>query len=340
MTDTAYPFETGIYRPPSEGGSASLLVRFTRNCPWNHCTFCSMYKTKTFELRPVNEIKADIDAMAALADDLKSESFRLNHGGRITREAILALLDRAPGLEYHPGADMLIQWLVAGGNTAFIQDGNSMIMKPQDLVEALTYLKNTFPSITRITTYARARTIAQRSLENLIAIRAAGLDRVHLGLETGDDALLKQIKKGVDAQGQIQGGQKAMAAGFQVSEYWMPGLGGRKMSDRHADGTARVLNAVNPHYIRSRPFRLIPGTPIQNQVQHGEIVPLTPREMLLELKRMISSLEVSSKVCFDHMGNHWCTPKGDLVFTHDYEGYQFPDEKQTVLERINMGLWS
>jgi hypothetical protein len=297
-----------------------------------------MYKKKKFEPRPLYEIKADINAMAALANDLKSESFRLNHGGRITREAILSLLERAPGLEYHQGLDMLIQWLAAGGKTAFIQDGNSMIMKPQDLVEALIHLKSTFTTICRITTYARVRTIAQRSLDSLQAIRAAGLDRVHLGLETGDSDLLKQIKKGVDAQDQIQGGQKAMAAGFQVSEYWMPGLGGKKMSNQHADGTARVLNAVNPHYIRSRPFRLIPGTPIQKQVHKGEIVQLTPREMLLELKRMISALEVTSKVCFDHMGNHWCTPEGDLVLTHDYEGYQFPDEKQTVLERIDMGL--
>lgn len=213
-----------------------------------------------------------------------------------------------------------------------------MIMKPNDLIQALTHLKNTFPSISRITTYARARTIAQRSLENLKNIRAAGLDRVHLGLETGDDNLLKQIKKGVDAQGHILGGQKAMAAGFQVSEYWMPGLGSKKKSNQHADNTARVLNAVNPHYIRSRPFRSIPGTPIQDQVQRGEFTLLTPKETLLELKRMISALEVTSKVCFDHMGNHWRTPKGDLVFTHDYEGYKFPDEKQKVLERIDMGL--
>lgn len=338
MTTADYPFETGVYRPPSEGGSASLLVRFTRNCPWNHCTFCAMYKTEKFELRPLNDIKKDINAMAALAGDLKAESIRLNHGGRITRETIAALIDRVPGLNYHQGAEMLIQWLVAGGKTAFIQDGNSMIMEPQDLIEALTHLKTTFPSISRITTYARARTIAQRSLENLKAIKAAGLDRVHLGLETGDDHLLKQIKKGVDAQGQILGGQKAMAAGFQVSEYWMPGLGGRTLSNQHADGTAQVLNAVNPHYIRSRPFRSIPGTPIRDQIQRGEFTLMTPREKLLELKRMISALEVTSKVCFDHMGNDWRTLQGDLVFTHDYEGYQFPDEKQKVLERINMGL--
>ncbi len=338
MTTNDYHFETGIYRPPSEGGSASLLVRFTRNCPWNHCTFCAMYKTEKFQLRPLKEIKSDIDAMAALANDLKSEASRLSRNGQITRSAILALIDRSPDLNYHQGIDMLIQWLLSGGKTAFIQDGNSLIMNPRDLIEALTHLKTTFPSINRVTTYARARTISQRSPEHLKAIREAGLDRVHLGLETGDDDLLKLVKKGVDGQGHITGGQKAMAAGFQVSEYWMPGLGGKEMSEQHALNTARVLNEVNPHYIRSRPFRSLSGTPMHDQVRAGNLTLLTPKEQLLELKLMVSALEVTSKVCFDHVGNHWRTPKGDLVFTHEYEGYQFPDDKDKVLERIDQGL--
>lgn len=338
MTTSEYHFETGMYRPPSEGGSASLLIRFTRNCPWNFCTFCSMYKTEKFQLRSLKEIKSDIDAMAALADDLKAESVRLGLKGQINRQAILSLLVRSPHLNYHQGADMFIQWLLAGGKTAFIQDGNSLIMPPRELIEALTHLKTTFPSINRITTYARAKTVAQRSLEDLQAIRAAGLDRVHLGLETGDDDLLKQIKKGVNAHGHITGGQKAMAAGFQVSEYWMPGLGGKIMSEQHALNTAKVLNQINPHYIRSRPFRPIPGTPMDDQVRAGKLILLTPREQLLELRLMISALEVTSKVCFDHAGNYWRTANGDLVFAHDYEGYQFPGDKERVLERISRGL--
>ena len=338
MTTNDYHFETGVYRPPSEGGSSSLLVRFTRNCPWNFCTFCSMYKTEKFQMRPLNEIKSDINAMAALANDLKSESIRLGRNGQITREAILALLDHSPDLNYHQGADMLIQWLLSGGKTAFIQDGNSMIMPPRDLMQALTHLKTTFPSINRITTYARAKTIAQRSLEDLKAIKAAGLNRVHLGLETGDDDLLKQVKKGVNAHGHITGGKKAMEAGFQVSEYWMPGLGGKEMSEQHAFNTARVLNEVNPQYIRSRPFRPISGTPMYDQIRARTLTLLTPKEQLLELKLMISALEVTSKVCFDHAGNHWRTPKGDLVFTHEYEGYQFPGDKDKVLAQIDLGL--
>jgi len=338
MMSRDYPFETGVYRPPSEGGSASLLIRFTRNCPWNHCTFCTMYKGKKFNLRPLEEIKADINAMANLVVDLQAESRALGHGGQVTRDAILALLEKAPGLNRHPGADMLIQWMAVGGKTAFIQDGNSMIMPPQDLIAALTHLRETFPSIERITTYARARTLAQRSLEDLKAIRAAGLNRLHLGLETGDDALLKQIKKGVTADGHIEGGKKAMEAGFQVSEYWMPGLGGKEMTDQHAENTARVLSEVNPHYIRSRPFRPAPGTPMSDQVNQGQVTLLDPREQLLELRRMVRNLDVTSKVCFDHMGNYWRTASGDLVLHHEYEGYQFPDEKQTVLDRIELGL--
>lgn len=338
MTTNDYSFETGIYRPPSEGGSASLLVRFTRNCPWNHCTFCAMYKKDKFQLRPLEEIKSDINAMATLASDLKVEANHLGQNGQITRRAVWALIDRSPSLNYHHGADMFFQWLLSGGKTAFIQDGNSLIMPPRDLIQALAHLKTTFPSINRITTYARARTIAQRSPEDLIAIRTAGLNRLHLGLETGDDELLKNIKKGVNAHGHITGGQKAMAAGFQVSEYWMPGLGGKEMSEQHALNTAQVLNKVNPHYIRSRPFRPIPDTPMSDQVRTGALTLLTPTEQLVELKTMISALTVTSKVCFDHAGNHWRTPKGDLVFTHDYEGYQFPGDKEKVLERIDQGL--
>lgn len=338
MTTNDYYFETGAYRPPSEGGSASLLVRFTRNCPWNFCTFCAMYKKEKFQLRALNEIKSDINAMATLTNDLKSESIRLGWNGQIVREALLALVDRTPELNYHQGVDMLIQWLLSSGRTAFIQDGNSFIMNPRELIQALTHLKTTFSSIDRITTYARARTIAQRSPEILKAIRAAGLDRVHLGLETGDDDLLKKIKKGVNSHGHIIGGQKAMAAGFQVSEYWMPGLGGKRMSEQHAINTALVLNEVNPHYIRSRPFRPIPGTPMYDEVRTGKLTLLTPKEQLLELKLMISALEVTSKVCFDHVGNHWRTPNGDLVFTHEYEGYQFPGDKDKVLQQIDQGL--
>jgi radical SAM superfamily enzyme YgiQ (UPF0313 family) len=333
-TAQRYQFETGIYRPPSEGGSCSLLVRFTRNCPWNRCEFCAMYKTEKFQVRPVSEIKHDIDAIAALCSDL----MRGDRSGRVTRESAVALLGRYPELNYHPGFAMVYHWLLSGAKTAFVQDANSLIMPTEALVEALQYLRARFPSIVRVTSYARSRTLSQKQHEELAAIRRAGLDRLHVGLESGDDDLLKKVKKGVTAQGHIDGGRKAMAAGFQLSEYWMPGLGGRAMWQQHALNTARVLNAINPHYIRSRPFYTIPDTPMWAAAQAGGFQMLTPREQLLELKYMIEALEVPSRVCFDHAGNYWTDRRGNLLFTQSYEGYKFPEEKQNVLDRIATGL--
>jgi len=333
-----YHFETGVYRPPSEGGSCSLLVRFTRNCPWNRCGFCGMYKSEKFEVRPVAEIKQDIDAMAAICNDLKRISSNIGHDGAITQEAAVALITQVPELNYHQGFAMVYNWLLSGAGTVFLQDANSLIMKTDQLVEVLRYLRRTFPSIQRVTSYARSKTLMHKSIDELTAIRAAGLDRLHVGLETGDDALLKKIRKGVTAEAHIKGGRKALQAGFQLSEYWMPGLGGKAAGADHAINTARVLNAINPHYIRSRPFYPLPGTPMYAQVQDQTFELLSSIEQLLELQQMIASLEVTSRVCFDHAGNYWKNKSGELLFTQSYEGYKFPEEKEKVLALIDEGL--
>ena len=333
-----YDFEVGVYRPPSEGGSASLLLRITRNCPWNRCEFCAMYKTEKFELRSPAEVKGDIDQVADIGNRLKDISWKLGHGGNISREAAIELLNSEPELNYNQGFVMVYNWLQSGAKTAFLQDANSLIMKTDQLVEILQHLRKTFPTLNRVTSYARSKTIAQKKLEDLEAIREAGLDRVHIGLETGDDELLKKIRKGVTADGHIKGGKKAIAAGFQVSEYWMPGLGGTEMWQNHAINTARVLSEINPHYIRSRPFNPLPGTGMHEQMAAGRLHLLSADEQLTELKLMMENLDVTSKVCFDHAANYWRNRRGGLLFTHSYEGYKFPEEKSRVLELIDEGL--
>lgn len=249
-----YSFETGIYRPPSEGGSYSLLLRVTRNCPWNRCTFCAMYKEETYSMRSVADVIQDIDAISRIAEELDQISHVMGQGGEISRGVVMKMMDNHPELRGHHGFIMVVNWLISGGKTAFLQDANSLNLRSTHLVEILTYLRKRFPSLNRVTSYARSKTIAKRSPEELAAIRTAGLDRLHIGLETGDDELLQKIKKGVTAQEHIVAGQMAMAAGFQVSEYFMPGLGGVEYSTQHALNTARVLNEINPDYARSRPF--------------------------------------------------------------------------------------
>ncbi len=297
-----------------------------------------MYKTEKFKIRPLSEIKGDIDAMAAIRDELLtlSSADRWDYG--ISRDAAVKFLGEHPELNSHPGFAMLFNWLISGARTAFLQDANSIIMKTEDLIEGLEYLRSRFPTIERVTTYARSRTLAQKKPEELNAIREAGLDRLHVGLESGDDAVLKYVKKGVTADGHIKGGRKALEAGFQLSEYWMPGLGGKAFSETHARETARVLNAINPHYIRSRPFRPLPGTPMYEEYQKGDLVFLTPQEQLQELHITMEALDVTGRVCFDHAGNYWRTSRGHLVLSHDYEGYRFPEEKAKVLALIKEGL--
>jgi radical SAM superfamily enzyme YgiQ (UPF0313 family) len=333
-----YSFETGVYRPPSEGGSYSLLIRVTRNCPWNRCEFCSMYKGEKFELRSPEEVKSDIDSIAAICDSLKSISWKLGYGGEINRNVAITLLEREPELNTNYGFVMIYDWLLSGGKTAFLQDANSLILPTEKLVDILKHLRTTFPSLNRVTSYARSKTLSQKKLEDLVEIRKAGLDRLHVGLETGDDVLLKRMKKGVTSEGHISGGRKAMEAGFQLSEYWMPGLGGKEMWEDHAKNTARVLNEINPHYIRSRPFSPSPGSPLEEAYRQGEFHLLTPRELLIELKVMVEEFNFTSRVCFDHNGNYWRGKRGGRLFSLSYEGYKFPDEKPLVLKLIEEGI--
>jgi len=123
-----YSFEVGMFRPPSEGGSYSLLLRFTRNCPWNKCTFCGMYKHEKFSLRTAEEIKSDIDSIASICEEMGTISWKLGYGGEINRDVAVAMLEKEPALNNDHNFVMLYNWLMVGGKTAFLQDGNSLMM--------------------------------------------------------------------------------------------------------------------------------------------------------------------------------------------------------------------
>ncbi len=331
-------FEIGTYRPPSEGGSASLLLRVSENCPWNRCTFCEMYKGQRFGYRKVEEITADIDRVAAIRDEITAASMKLGMGGAITRELGAALLAEGRDLVGNASFVTVFNWLASGARTAFLQDADSVSMRPAEFTAVLRHLRKTLSSLTRVTTYARSKTLFKRSPEELRTIREAGLDRLHVGLETGDDEVLTLVHKGVTSAEQIEGGRSAVAAGLQLSMYWMPDLGGRERWRQHAENTARVLSAVNPHYIRSRPLAPRRGTPLHAEVAQGRLTLSTAHQRLEEMALMIGGLEVTSRVCFDHVMNAWTDRRGRLLFRQDYEGYQFPDEKPLLLERIREGL--
>lgn len=335
-------FEIGPIRPPSEGGSHSLLLRATRNCPWSRCKFCYaiIYNRERFQLRSVEDIKKDIVAVKEIADGIKSTSWKLGYGGKINEYVGTALIQSDPRLNTNRCFILVFNWLYFGGKTVFLQDANSLIMPTDDLLEVLKYLKQNFPTIDRITSYARAKTLAKKSLEELRELRKAGLSRLHVGLETGDDELLKYVDKGVTAAEQIEAGKKAKEAGFELSEYVMPDLGGRDRWEQHARNTAKVLNEINPDFIRMRPFVTGPGTPLYDEYLKGTFKLSSPHERLREIKTFVENLNVTSRLCFDHFLNSWYKDKSRryTLFKQDYEGYKLPDEKKKILELIEEGL--
>ncbi len=347
-----YSFEIGPIRPPSEGGSFSLLLRATRNCPWNRCAFCygTPYNRERFELRSVEEIKADIESAKAISNEIQALSWKLGYAGRIEPLATIIQSNVLYGKDVrYLASDELgnfhcvvnvFNWLYSGGKTVFLQDANTPIMPTHQLVEAIRYLKETFPSIERITSYARSKTIAKKKPEELSQLHQIGLSRLHIGLETGDDELLSYVNKGVTAEEHILAGKKALEAGFELSEYVMPGLGGKSRWVQHAQNTARVLNEINPHFIRLRPFVPRHDTPMFEAYQKGEFELTSPHERLREIRLMIENLQVTSRVCFDHNLNpsYWSGNSLIPLLRQDYNGYKLPEEKGEVLELIIKGL--
>ena len=150
---SSYTFEVGPIRPPSEGGSHSLLLRVTRNCSWNRCRFCygMIYDRQKFELRSVEDVNRDIDTVKAMTEEIKSVSWKLGYGGVVNGQVASALIRSDPSLNANHCFVMVFNWLHLGAKTAFLQDANTLIMPTDQLVEVVKYLKETFPTLDRIT---------------------------------------------------------------------------------------------------------------------------------------------------------------------------------------------
>ncbi|MFO7773100.1 MAG: radical SAM protein [Dehalococcoidia bacterium] len=317
----SHTFELGPIRPPSE--AYSLLIRATRNCPWNRCQFCPVYKGSKFELRPVEEIIRDIEAAKAISEGIKEIAWKMGRGNSV--EEVAAALSGQ--LQYGQCVCHVAQWLAAGGTSAFLQDSNTIIMRTPELTEVIAFLRKTFPSLTRVTTYGRSHTAARKSLAELKELKDAGLDRVHIGLETGYDPLLAYMEKGCTAKNHIEGGKKVREAGLSLCEYVMPGLGGKKMSQEHALETARVLNEIDPAYIRLRSLHVTPGMPLWTRIQDGDFELQTDDEVVNEIAVFIENLEVTSYLKSDHI----------LNLLMEIEG-KMPEDKEKCLSIINQYL--
>jgi Radical SAM superfamily len=218
-------------------------------------------------------------------------------------------------------------WLASGGRTAFLQDADTLIMRVPELLEVLKHLKGSLPSIDRVTSYARAKTASRRSLVELKELRDAGLSRLHIGLESGSDEVLRYMEKGVTAEEHIRGGRAVVEAGISLSEYVMPGLGGKKWSESHALESARALNAISPDFIRLRSLGVRKNTPLHEQMGSADFQILDEDEMVSEIGLLVENLDCRSYLASDQMSN--------LLW--EVEG-QLPDDKQAMLDTISRYL--
>ena len=312
--------EQGPIRPPSE--SKSLLLRLTRNCPWNQCLFCPVYKETTFSRRSVAEIKKDIDTIRQAVEDIQAISRKLGFEGKITATVVSHVY---PSNDYDPICRHLAHWLYFGQGSVFLQDANSLLLRPDDLAEILYYLREQLPGVRRITSYARSRTLARRTLEQLVRLREAGLDRIHIGLESGYDPVLRFMKKGNTAADHIKAGCMVREAGISLSEYVMPGLGGKRWWREHALATADVLNQINADFIRLRSLRVPKTAPLYDKIEAGEFELLDDDGVVREIRLFIESLDgITSTVASDHIMNLLEEISGTL-----------PDDKQKMLAVVD-----
>ncbi|MBU0479978.1 MAG: radical SAM protein [Proteobacteria bacterium] len=310
-------FEQGPIRPPSE--AASLLIRITRNCPWNRCTFCPVYKGEKFSLRPVDHVIRDIDTVRFYVAAIVAAERSGQSGPR--RE--LARLSPGGGEGDLRALNAAFNFVANGMSSIFIQDGNSLILKPDEIIRILGHLRNAFPTVTRITSYARSHTIARISAPDLRRIAEAGLNRIHIGMESGSDKVLRMVNKGVDKKTHIAAGLKVKEAGIELSEYVMPGLGGKALSGEHARETADALNRINPDFIRFRALALPGDAPLTARYKEGNFDKMgevdTAGELLLFLETLAG---ISSTIKSDHVLNLF--PEIDGVLPDDKEKMMMP----------------
>lgn len=219
-------------------------------------------------------------------------------------------------------------------NSIFLGDSDNLVHK--DLPEIVAYIKETFPEAERKTAYARAKTVLMRKMEFLIKTRKAGLDRLHIGLESGDPLVLEWLCKGARPDEMIKAGQKARKAGFEVSFYVLSGAGGRNRWKEHALNSARVLNEAMPDFIRLRTLTLKQGTPLKDKLERGEFEITPPLERLKEVRLFIESLTV--KKCYlasDHVTNYlWA---GGSVIYRGVAGH-LPADKKGMIQTLDEAI--
>ncbi len=289
-----------ILRPPSE--HASYYLPLTSGCSNNSCTFCG-YCFTTLSLRDLEEVKQEIDAM----------SLYMNRGIWVQGQ---------PNIVYA----ILQDW---DGRRVFLQDGDALVYPYPKLLEALQYLNIKFPNIERIASYATPQDILRRTVAELKTLKEQKLGILYMGVESGDDEVLKRIKKNATHDEMVEAGRKVKEAGILLSVTVILGLGGIKGSARHVSETARILTEMDPDYAGALTLTLIPETPIYKELERGEFELITPFDSLQELREMVEQSTFTNCFFSSMHASNYFSIRGSM-----------PKDKAKVLKQLNTILSS
>lgn len=239
-------YEGKIYRPPSE--AKSIILQITVGCLHNTCTFCTMYKDKSFRIKSRAEINTIITTV--LAQDSDAERI-------------------------------------------FLADGDAIAVDSLLLIEVLDRLYADFPRLKRVGIYGGPKDILAKSSKELADLKSHGLTMVYLGVESGNAGILNDVGKGVTPEQMVAAGQKVRESGLALSCTVITGLGGQALSQEHAIDTARVISAIDPHYLGALTLMVEPSAPLAKAIKQGSFQILTPLECLTELRTMIKNMNVT-----------------------------------------------
>ena len=254
MLEYSYP----LYRPPAEADN--IIIQATYGCSYNNCTFCSMYKTKSFEVRAVKDVFRDIDTLANSYPDARK---------------------------------------------VFLADGDALALDTDYLLKLLSYLKKSFSKLRRVSVYASAQNILNKSGQELEELKQNGLNLIYYGVETGSDTVLKKITKGVNQSEIIESLNKASDAGLKISATVILGMGGIKYSDEHTEKSAEVMNATRVNYLSTLQLGLEEDVKEKFYKHFNDFEMLDDTELLQEQKKFLELLNPTNKIIFrsNHASN-------------------------------------
>lgn len=212
-------------------------------------------------------------------------------------------------------------------NRVFLCDGDALIIPQKRLVNILQQIRKRLPWVERVGLYANTKSIRMKTNDQLKELYDLGVKIAYMGLESGDDQILKAIRKGADAQRMIQMGRRVKAAAIKLSVTVLLGLGGRARSRAHATETGRVLSAMDPDFVGALTLMLVPGTELYDQHEKGEFELINPKEMLEELGVMIASTHLSDGLFHANHASNYLPIRARL-----------PREKEKTLELISQAL--